>query len=159
VVVALEVAPRFGKQVTIGLDDFVLKTDKDGSRTTPFTPSQIAGRGALVISSTGKGPPQPHSGAKEKDNPMLKVLTEKELPETKTDQPASGLLYFPMEKQKPKDLELRYVATPDDKIVMRFHQTVAQAVEPAEPGFISAFLSLLASVFPARVFPEIATSN
>ena len=39
---------------------------------------------------------------------MLAVLKQKELPETKTDKPVSGLLYFPMEKQKAKDLELRY---------------------------------------------------
>ena len=51
---------------------------------------------------------------------MVGVLKQKELPETKTDKPVSGLLYFPMEKQKIKDLELRY--TPgDDKITMRFH--------------------------------------
>jgi hypothetical protein len=52
---------------------------------------------------------------------MLKVLKDKELPEIKTDQPVSGLLYFPMEKQKIKELELRY-NVPDDKIVMRFRQ-------------------------------------
>jgi hypothetical protein len=49
------------------------------------------------------------------------VLKQKELPETKTGKPVSGLLYFPMEKQKVKDLELRY-AVSDDKITMRFRQ-------------------------------------
>ena len=44
IVVAVEVTPRFGKQVAIDRDDFVLKTDKDGERTGPFAPSQIAGR-------------------------------------------------------------------------------------------------------------------
>jgi len=55
IVVALQVAPRFGKEVIISRDDFMLKTDKDGEKTTPFAPSQIAGRGALVISQTGGG--------------------------------------------------------------------------------------------------------
>src|SRR5450755_962538 len=141
IVVSVEVTPRFGKEVTVSGDDFMLKTDKDGERTTPFAPSQIAGRGAMVISQTGGGgggamhnndgpiwggypgstgaprrvggdgttvggaPDAPgaqakmKSGSKDKPNPLLKVLKEKELPETKTDQPVSGLLYFPMEKQ------------------------------------------------------------
>jgi len=145
IVVDLHVAPRFGKEVIISRDDFMLKTDKDGEKTTPFAPGQIAGRGALVVSQTGGaahsngptwgiggamagGAPEPgatqarmNSGSKDKPNPILKVLKDKELPEIKTDQPVSGLLYFPMEKQKIKELELRY-NVPDDKIVMHFRQ-------------------------------------
>jgi hypothetical protein len=157
IVLAVEVTPRFGKEVNISRDDFELKTDKDGEHTTPFAPSQIAGRGALVIRETGGGgaaaePSGPvwgipgtapirlpgqgtnlgstagpgatqatvHSGRKEKPNPLLGLLQRKELPEGKTSRPVSGLLYFPMDKQKAKDLELRY-NVPDDKIVMRFH--------------------------------------
>lgn len=159
IVVAIQVTPRFGKEVAVNRDDFVLKTDKDGERCGPFAPSQIAGRGAMVVRSTGgsgatpmrdnNGPiwgglpgmgGQPRklggdgegsagapegaeaktrTGAHEKDDPMLAVLKQKELPETKTDKPVSGLLYFPMEKQKIKDLELRYNPS-DDKITMRF---------------------------------------
>ena len=161
IVVAVEVTPRFGKQVAINRDDFVLKTDKDGERSGPFAPSQIAGRGAMVIRQTGGsggtgmhdndgpivggypgsiGPPRrlggdgvgsagapegaeakTRTGSHEKEDPMLSVLKQKELPETKTDKPVSGLLYFPMEKQKVKDLELRFDVT-GDKITMRFHQ-------------------------------------
>ena len=159
IVVSVEVTPRFGKEVTVSGDDFMLKTDKDGERTTPFAPSQIAGRGAMVIHQTGgsgatpmhdnEGPiwggypgtaGQPRrvggdgvgnagasegaeaktrTGSHEKENPLLGVLKQKALPETKTDKPVSGLLYFPMEKQKVKDLELRYDMS-GDKIVMRF---------------------------------------
>jgi len=159
IVVAVEVTPRFGKQVAVSPDDFVLKTDKDGERSTPFAPSQIAGRGAMVIRQTGGdgaspmadntgpiwggypgsvGPPRrlggdgvgnagsPDSadakvrtGSHQKENPLMGVLRAKELPQVKTDKPVAGLLYFPMEKQKVKDLELRYNMT-GDKIVMRF---------------------------------------
>jgi hypothetical protein len=158
-VVAIEVTPRYGKEVAITRDDFVLKTDKDGERSGPFAPSQIAGRGAMVVRQTGGaggtgmhdndgpivggypgtiGPPRrmggdgigdagapagaeakTRTGSHEKEDPMLGVLKQKELPETKTDKPVSGLLYFPMEKQKAKDLELRYAAS-GDKIAMRF---------------------------------------
>jgi hypothetical protein len=44
----------------------------------------------------------------EKENPLKKTLDAKILPEGKTNQPVHGLLYFPMEKQKMKDLELTY---------------------------------------------------
>ncbi|HUE21236.1 MAG TPA: hypothetical protein VMQ86_06120 [Bryobacteraceae bacterium] len=159
IVVAIEVTPRFGKEVAVNRDDFVLKTDKDGEKSGPFAPSQIAGRGAMIVRQTGgagatgmhdndgpiwggmpgtmgqprrvggdgvgsAGAPEgaeakTRTGSSEKEDPMLAVLKQKELPETKTDKPVSGLLYFPMEKQKAKDLELRYAAT-DDKITMRF---------------------------------------
>ena len=161
IVVSVEMAPRFGKQVAVSPDDFILKTDRDGEKSTPFAPSQIAGRGAMVVRQTGgdgatplhdnpgpvwggypgsAGPPtrlggngvgtagapdsaeaKTRTGAHEKENPLMNVLRQKALPETKTDKPVVGLLYFPMEKQKVKDLELRYDMT-GDKIVMRFKQ-------------------------------------
>jgi hypothetical protein len=163
ILVEVRVAPKDGQKIAVHLDDFLLRTDKDGERTTPFAPSQIAGRGALVISpgaSSGGGsmaePVGPtygggpyggplgggplmgpggvgvggsdasgevaakvQNGSKEKPNPMLEVLKQKILPEKETDAPVSGLLYFPMEKQKVKDLELIYT-TPSGKLSVRF---------------------------------------
>jgi hypothetical protein len=155
ILVEVRVSPKDGNKVKIDRDDFVLRTDKDGQRTTPFAPSQIAGRGALVITQGGSGgggyvgpsdtgygqygPPimngglmggggssgggETHttinSGAKDKVDPILDVLKEKILPEKETDAPVSGLLYFPMEKQKLKDLELIY-KTPEGKLTLRF---------------------------------------
>lgn len=163
ILVEVKVAPKDGQKIAIHLDDFLLRTDKDGERTTPFAPSQIAGKGALVISdgassgggtmagpvgptygggpyggplggpplmgpsglgvggsdATGEVAAKVQSGSKDKPNPMLAVLKEKILPEKETDAPVSGLLYFPMEKQKVKDLELIYT-TPSGKLSMRF---------------------------------------
>jgi len=140
IVADVKVEPKYGKDITIDRDDFQLRTDKDGERTKPLAPSQIAGRG-LVLTRTGGpgglGEERPRgwsigggigmggggmgtSGTADpanvkatmesgdKDNPLKKVLDAKVLPEKKTDQPASGLLYFPMENQKLKDLELTY---------------------------------------------------
>jgi hypothetical protein len=46
---------------------------------------------------------------KEKDNPVLLALKQKELPEAEIAEPATGLLYFLFEgKHKLKDLELMY---------------------------------------------------
>ncbi len=136
----VRIVPKEGRKVAIHLDDFMLKTDKDGSRTTPFVPGQIAGRGAIVVTQSqpggskttfGVGPmsmgtadiTENHSvvrsGATEKPDPILDVLKQKILAEKETEGPVSGLLYFPMEKQKLKDLELIYT-TPDGKLLLRF---------------------------------------
>ncbi len=53
-VVEVRLAPRTGHKLTIARDDFELWSGKNGSRSTPFAPSQIAGAGVLVVSS-GKG--------------------------------------------------------------------------------------------------------
>jgi hypothetical protein len=57
VVVDVTVTPKTGKSLAVHLDDFMLRSDKDGERARPFEPSQIAGRGALVISYNGSGGP------------------------------------------------------------------------------------------------------
>jgi len=155
ILVDVHLTPKDGQKIKINLDDFLLRTDKDGERTTPFAPSQIAGSATMVLTqgaansgghwaSPGNpelgpyGPPIMNGGAigggsdvpgetratikqgsKDKTDPILEVLKEKVLPEKETEAPASGLLYFPMEKQKIKDLELIY-KTPDGKLSLRF---------------------------------------
>jgi len=164
IVLQMNIRPRAGKEISIQHDDFLLRTDRDGDKATPFEPSQIAGKGVLVVKESGGGggfgaesggpmwgggypggypggPPvmmpgagvsmgggggegggasaTMKSGGKDSDSPLMKVLKAKILPEKKTDQPVTGLLYFPMEKQKAKDLELIYT-TPSGKISMRF---------------------------------------
>jgi hypothetical protein len=61
-----------------------------------------------------------HSGDQKDANPLLKLLTEKMLPDKESLQPISGLLYFPIEgKQKIKDLELIYKG-PAGKLFIEF---------------------------------------
>lgn len=55
VVIAVRVAPKGHKALLISRDDFTLRSDKDGQRSQPFAPSQIAGSGVLVISQRGGG--------------------------------------------------------------------------------------------------------
>lgn len=152
IVVDVKVEPKYGKDIILDRDDFVLRTDKDGERTQPYAASQIAGSGALVISmvdrnegvaspgwtgtrvpvvkgSTGTAsePAKDADGAKTetkpdvKESPLKKTLEARILPEGKTDKPIPGLLYFPMEKQKMKDLELVYGGK-DNRIRLRFKQ-------------------------------------
>jgi hypothetical protein len=54
-VVQLRVSPRGEQALAIGPDDFLLRSDKDGQRSQPFAPSQIAGEATLVVSSSGSG--------------------------------------------------------------------------------------------------------
>jgi len=55
----------------------------------------------------------------EKDNPLKKMLEAKVLPEKKIEEATTGFLYFPLEKQKLKDLELIY-GPRQNQIRMRF---------------------------------------
>jgi hypothetical protein len=144
IVAEVKVEPKYGKTINIDRDDFVLHTDTNGEKETPFAPSQIAGREALIVTQTGAKPSKGGimiggmgggmgSGSNDRgttqvkaqnpattpENPLEKVLKDKILVEQKIDKPAGGLLYYPMEKQKLKDLELRY-GPPDTRITVRF---------------------------------------
>ena len=154
IVLETKVEPKYGKDVMVDRDDFVLRTDKDGERAKPFAASQVAGGGGLVIGTVsnreGVGSPgwtgattdvilgggglgmgkgannnadqNKVTGTAPQDagaNPLKKMLDSKILPEGKTGKPVSGLLYFPMEKQKMKDLELLY-GDKENRISLRF---------------------------------------
>ena len=153
IVAQVKVEPKYTKEIVIDRDDFMLRTDKDGDRTKPMAPSQIAGRGALVLTRTkgpggngaersrgwsmggpigmggggvgaGGGAVDPSSVKatmenSDKENPLKKMLDAKVLPEKKIEEPTTGFLFFPMENQKMKDLELVYGGK-ENKIRMRF---------------------------------------
>jgi len=137
IVAQVKVSPKYTKEITIDRDDFALRTDKDGERTKPMSPSQIAGGGSLVLtgvqgpgglgaersrgwsiggmgvgSGGGAAPDPGNVTAKmeeaDKGSPLKKLLDEKVLPEKKVEDPATGFLFFPMENQKLKDLEMVY---------------------------------------------------
>jgi hypothetical protein len=158
IVADVKVEPKYGKEIVIDRDDFVLRTDKDGERDRPYEGSQIAGKTALVVGKTkaavtadsqpdysdvpvpiggplmypgagmgvggGGGAVDANKAAVKTDaggapNPLEKLLDQKILPQKKTDKPVTGLLYFPMEKQKLKDLELLY-GPKETRISLRF---------------------------------------
>jgi hypothetical protein len=55
ILVDVRVAPKSGSKLAVTRDDFVLRSDKDGQRASPFHPSQIAGSGVLVVKTTSGG--------------------------------------------------------------------------------------------------------
>jgi hypothetical protein len=82
-------------------------------------PGSGAGMGTGGGSDNGEVTAQARNAARDKENPLEKVLADRILPDRRTDQPFSGLLYFPLEKQKVKDLELTYGKL-ENKIRLRF---------------------------------------
>src|SRR5262249_15538382 len=123
IVAQVKVEPKYGKEVTVDRDDFLLRTDKDGEKATPFTGSQIASSDALIIRQTNSadgiatpgwsvgGAVLIGGGAKAKDkddkdttpvmktdesaSPLKKLLDAHILQNGKTEKPVTGLLYFP----------------------------------------------------------------
>ena len=55
VVIDVRLSPKNNEKFKVFRDDFVLRTDRDGERSKPFAASQIAGRGALVVTRTYDG--------------------------------------------------------------------------------------------------------
>jgi hypothetical protein len=80
-------------------------------------PRRMGGDGTATGGAAGSSSATAISGTT--DKPLLDILKEKELPLKETGQQVRGLLYFPLEKQKLKDLELTYT-TPEGKLTIRF---------------------------------------
>lgn len=55
VVIEVKVTPAEGRKLTINRDDFLLRSDRSGERSTPYSPSQIAGSTVLRVNERGVG--------------------------------------------------------------------------------------------------------
>jgi hypothetical protein len=148
IVVRLTARPLTDKPVQLSLDDFLLISGKDGQRSEPFAPGQLAGSDTLVVTPNGvrKGLGDHHpmvgiggfgiggggsaanpapdvktaESRDEKENPLLAALKAKILPEKQITEPITGLLFFQITgKVKAKDLELRYKG-PTGQMALRF---------------------------------------
>jgi hypothetical protein len=53
VIVEITVTPAPGTTLALDRDDFLLRSDRDGQRSRPLDPAQIAGSAVMVISSRG----------------------------------------------------------------------------------------------------------
>lgn len=146
VVVRMKVIPKGTSPLRVGPDDFTMISRKDGQKSTALAPSEIAGKGALVVkrgtsdgrksgwsaggmggglgSSPGTVQRDVIKGTQIDDNakegPALASLTAKVLPDKDTKIPVEGLLYFSISgKLKPKDIGLIYKGAAG-KLVMEF---------------------------------------
>jgi hypothetical protein len=135
------------KPIQVSHDDFLLVSSKDGARSQPYEPGQIAGADSLIVTPNGTkqsasrrpglmigglgggigtggatATPDVKVQASHDDttNPLLAVLAAKILPEKEITDTISGLLYFQVVgKVKPKDLELHYKG-PAGTLALRF---------------------------------------
>jgi hypothetical protein len=148
IVVRMKATPKTESPLRISPDDFTLISRKDGEKSEALSPTQIAGKGALVVKSASRsdrghgfgvggfggglgsspgtaGQSAPSdvkvvTDSKGGEGPLLAALKAKALPDRETQEPLEGLLYFPIEgKVKPKDLSLIYKG-PAGKLVMDF---------------------------------------
>jgi hypothetical protein len=135
------------KPVQVSRDDFLLVSAKDGQRSEPFEPGQLAGSDSLTVTPTGmrktrnrptfgvglggiglgggNQAPNPNdvkvdAHRDDTENPVLAVLEKRILPDKQITDKISGQLYFEINgKVKAKDLELRYKG-PGGKLALRF---------------------------------------
>ena len=139
VVVRMKASPKGDKPLRISPDDFTLVSRKNGDRSSSLTPTQIAGKGALVVKSATLSDGQHGLGAspgtarlsaptsvsvvedgKPSEGPLLDALKAKMMADRETQEPLEGLLYFTMDgKLKPKDLSLLYKG-PAGRLVLDF---------------------------------------
>lgn len=131
-VIEVTVTPRGGKPLDVEPDDFLLRLNSDTDNSGPMVAAQVLGEGGglvlhraeeNVIGVTGTNPanvgltagkPDPSVSADE-----VRALQNKMLPAKTTSSAVSGLLFFPLPKKKPKDLDLVY-STPAGKLHISF---------------------------------------
>jgi hypothetical protein len=137
VVVEVTLTPKGDKPLDIRLDDFLLRSEQSGANTGPLQAAQIAGQGGLVLNrgeaprrkggfgvglggmmgggSSGGVPQIDNAKVESKDDreqgPLLGMLKRKILTEKAITEPVTALLFFPLEKEKPKNLALVYTTT------------------------------------------------
>jgi hypothetical protein len=134
-VIEVRLTPKGEKPVEVRSDDFILRSQSDGDHSGPLAAAQVVDGAALVVKQTfaprtNAEQPQLIAGTKVemKDDlskgvsgtpEMLAALKKRMLPDGSATEPVTGLLFFPLEKQKPKNLVLSYDA-PGGKLRIQF---------------------------------------
>ena len=119
------------KPYQVSLNDFILRSESSGEHTGPIlAASQIAGGGALVVTEkygnkANADSPKPLESVTvemkndSKADPALAALKKRMLAEKSVSEPVSGLLFFPMGKEKARHLILSY-RTPTSHLRLNF---------------------------------------
>jgi hypothetical protein len=118
-VLDITVTPKGGKPYAVRLDDFILRSESSLDHSGPLAAGQIAGAGAVVVERKYGNRPnaesqRPIAGTDihiqddATGDPAFAALKKNILIEKSTAEPESGLLFFPLSKEKPKNLVLSY---------------------------------------------------
>ncbi len=127
VLLEVRIIPKTDKPVQMSPGDFILLAHDDGERAKPFEPAEIAGNGALVVSSTTQGSPKKTASSiglggmvgggggaspgnskavtlnskmdskTQGNDKLLEALKAKQFPEKESVEPVEGYLYFPLD--------------------------------------------------------------
>lgn len=119
-VIDVTVTPQAGKTIDVEYNDFLIRVGSNGDRSQPLTAYEVLGQGGIVmkpgaqetvgITRTDPGwvaASAPTSGSPEASE-AAKALKAKMLPTGTVSESVQGLLFFPIAKKKPKDLDLVY---------------------------------------------------
>lgn len=129
-VLNVTVTPKGGKPYAVDPNDFILRSESSLNHSGPMSAGEIAGAGQMVIervygNRANVDSPRPLTGTKMKiddraqADPALEALKQKMLAEKSITEPESGLLFFPLQNEKPKHLVLS-CATPGGKLRIEF---------------------------------------
>ena len=129
-VLDVTITPRGADPYVVSLNDFILRSESSLEHSGPMAAGQIAGAGEVVVQRTygnraNVDSPRPLAGTKldmkddAKANPAFDELKKRILVEKNITAPESGLLFFPLPKEKPKNLVLSYTS-PTGKLRMTF---------------------------------------
>jgi hypothetical protein len=130
--------PKTDQPVQMSPDDFILLAHDNGERSKPFDPAQIAGQGAMVVTSatdktkrtsgfggfggmigggsgSSPGNSKPTTLSSKMDtksqgnDKLLEALKAKQFPQKESVQPVEGYLYFQLDgKHKLKNMAVLY---------------------------------------------------
>ena len=130
-VIEVTVTPKGTVPLELQPDDFLLRINSSSDSSGPLAASQVYGAGGGLVLHQGKDtigitPSNPaYSGAtpvassSSASPEAIKALQARMLPAKTITGPVTGLLFFPIPKKRPRDLDLVYSA-PTGKIHIAF---------------------------------------
>lgn len=130
-VIEVTVTPKGGKPLELQPDDFLLRINSDSESSGPMGASQVYGAGSSLVLHSGRQtigttPSDPgyngltvSPGSSSASADEVKALQSRMLPAKTTSSPVTGLLFFPIAKKKPGDLDLVY-SSPTGKLHIAF---------------------------------------
>ncbi len=131
-VIEVTVIPKGDKPLAIDPEDFLLRIGSDSESSGPMAASQVYGDGGgLVLHSAqetigitrtdpGYNGVSVMKGSSSASADTIKTLQAKMLPARTTSDAVKGLLFFPIAKKKPKDLDLVYTTPAGNKLHIAF---------------------------------------
>ena len=130
-VIEVTVTPKGTAPLELQPDDFLLRINSSSDSSGPMAASQVYGAGGGLMLHQGKDTigitatnpaytgATPVAGSSSASPEAIKALQSKMLPAKTISAPVTGLLFFPIPKKRPRDLDLVY-STPTGKLHISF---------------------------------------